>query len=377
MSKLPIKKASFAASLSQSKAVKQIKINHTIGAEAEPMPRVKDYQSGKKHLHIQEKRGDIFHDCSSMHDDYICCNVKVLATVSNCPYECSYCFLQNYLTDSTLSVIGDIDAIVTEVKQKVAKEPWRLFRIGTWELGDSVALESLSGTTSELVEAVADINNVLIELRTKSDDVASLLNLNHKGRTVVSWTVNPQEVVKREEYRTASIAERIAAMKTIVDAGYPVALHFDPMIHYPDWREGYRELLEQLFAVIPPERLTWVSIGSLRFNPEMKKIMESNYPGSHATRAEMVLGDDGKVRYIKPLRVEMYQFLYELLQRYAPEAYVYLCMERWDVWQKVLGWQPESTQHNDFLMAENLYQRFPELMSAPPLRELYESSDNL
>ncbi|MBV1873647.1 MAG: hypothetical protein KUG80_02640 [Gammaproteobacteria bacterium] len=375
MARIPLKQIktiSVSSHINEAKVTGPLKDKPLPLSFTDDAPRVKDYQSGKKHLHISEKRGELFHNCSSMHDDYICCNVKVLATVSNCPYECSYCFLQNYLTDSTLSVVGEIDAMINEIKEKIKLEPWRIYRIGTWELGDSLALEDIAGNTAPLIKEVAQLKNVLLELRTKSDQVDALLELEHKQRTVVSWTMNPQEVVKREEYRTASVAERIAAMEKVVKAGYLVAIHFDPMIYYPDWKNGYTELLTQIFAVVPQEQLTWISIGSLRFNPEMKKVMESNYPGSGATEAEMVLGDDGKVRYIKPLRVEMYQFIYQLIREHAPDPFIYLCMERWDVWKKVMGWQPESTAHHDFLMSESLYKRFPQLEFTPPQREDYE-----
>ncbi len=125
----------------------------------------------------------------------LCCNVKVLAAVSNCPYECSCCFLQNYLTDTTLSVVADTDALLREVDEKTSKQPGRLFRAGTWELGDSLALEALTGTAAELVCAFAKRPNLLLELKTKSAQVSGLLDLPHNGRTVVSWTVNPESAV--------------------------------------------------------------------------------------------------------------------------------------------------------------------------------------
>ncbi|MBL4606454.1 MAG: hypothetical protein JKY01_01310 [Pseudomonadales bacterium] len=375
MSKRPhqqIKTITISNALQENTVTDSINIPDNALQYTDTAPKVKDYQTGKKHLHITEKRGELFHDCSSKHDDYICCNVKVLATVSNCPYECSYCFLQNYLTDSTLAVVGEVDAMITEVSEKISSEPWRIQRIGTWELGDSLALEDIASNTAPLVEKIAALPNVLLELRTKSDQVESLLKVNHQQKTVVSWTMNPQAVVTQEEYRTASVTARIAAMKKVADAGYLLAIHFDPMIYYPEWEQGYSELLEQIFAVIPQEQITWFSIGSLRFNPEMKKVMENNYPGSRATEAEMVLGNDGKVRYIKPLRVEMYRHLYQLLKHYAPDPYIYLCMERWDMWTKIFGSRPDSTAHNDFLMSESLYQRFPQLDFTKPEREQYE-----
>ena len=50
------------------------------------------------------KKGQKLDTCASKYQDYICCNVKVLKSVSNCPYDCTYCFLQNYLTDGLNSL---------------------------------------------------------------------------------------------------------------------------------------------------------------------------------------------------------------------------------------------------------------------------------
>lgn len=349
-------------------------IGHAVQQLSRP-PRVQDYRSGKTHLHVQAKRGATFHACASLDDRYLCCNVQVLAAVSNCPYECSYCFLQNYLTDPTLSVVGDTAALLQEIREKSARQPWRFYRIGTWELGDSLALEPLVGTAAELVTAFSKQPNALLELRTKSAHVDTLLNLPHGGRTVVSWTLNPAPVIRCEEYRTASLGERLEAMAKAADAGYLIAVHFDPMIYYPDWETGYEDLVRDVFRAVPAERMTWISMGSLRFNPEMKKVMEDHYPGSRATHAEMVLGDDGKVRYIKPLRLAMYHKLYEALWRHGdPLIFVYLCMERWDVWQRIFGRSPQSIGHLDYLMTRSLYQRFPGLVHQEPDRALYDPS---
>ncbi|MFL7807129.1 MAG: hypothetical protein AB8I80_00790, partial [Anaerolineae bacterium] len=65
---------------------------HHVETVGEP-PRVDDYREGKRSLHLGDKRGSVMHPCASLHPDYICCNVQVLATVSNCPFDCSYCFL--------------------------------------------------------------------------------------------------------------------------------------------------------------------------------------------------------------------------------------------------------------------------------------------
>jgi spore photoproduct lyase len=120
--------------------------------------------------------------------------------------------------------------------------------------------------------------------------------------------------------------------------------------------------------------MAWISIGSLRFNPEMKRSMESYYPRSRATSAEMVLGDDGKVRYIKPLRKEMYAVLRAALRAAgAADVFTYLCMERPDMWEHIFGQTPPSTRHMDFAMAQSLHRRFPGMVPQPPRPEHYDA----
>ncbi len=318
------------------------------------------------------KRGEAMGTCATFNMKYVCCRVHVLKSVQNCPFECSYCFLQNYLTDGITKTIHDTKTLMQEVRGKISKEPSRLFRIGTWELGDSLALEDKTGQAASLIQEFAVLKNAVLELKTKSDCVDSILNLYHKGRTVVSWSLNTDYIIRTEEKGTASLDNRMEAIRKTVNAGYLIGLHFDPMIIYKGWENGYEKLLKQTFSVVPRDRIAWISIGSLRFNPEMKKKIENNYPDSRMTSAEMVLGDDSKIRYVKPLRVKLYRYLYGELRKYMSDNnHIYLCMERWDIWDKVFGFHPDSIGHLDYLFAKSLYERYG-LTEKPPERVDYK-----
>ena len=152
------------------------------------------YRDGKRSVEVIPKKGDAMDLCATWGEEYVCCNVHVLKSVQNCPFDCSYCFLQNYLNDGTMKVVGDTKSLIDEVKEKTAKQPWRFFRIGTWELGDSLALENKTGQAAKLVCEFAKLPNAMLELKTKSDIVDPILGLDHKGRTVVSWSLKPRRV---------------------------------------------------------------------------------------------------------------------------------------------------------------------------------------
>lgn len=363
------------SSISRDKGVDTSALNPSmdaINATVTDSSIIPDYRQGKNHLRIIPKKGETMDVCATIHPTYRCCNVHVLKSVSNCPFDCSYCFLQNYLNDGQTKVVGDIAAMMDEVKQKLAAEPNRLFRIGTWELGDSLALERDTGQAWDLIHEFAMLDNAILELKTKSDVVDPILTADHNGRTVVSWSLNPDELIRLQEHRTARLSERLDAIKKVRDAGYVIGLHFDPMIWYDGWENAYPDLVRQLAAIVPKDQIAWISFGSLRFNPEMKYKMEANFPKSTITLPEMVLGDDGKLRYVKPQRVAMYQTIYSAIRQYwGDNLLVYLCMERYDMWEKIMGYSPESIEDLDFRFASSLYQRFPQFRHVDPLPEYY------
>ena len=348
---------------------------------------ISNYREGKQHLAVVEKKGEVMDTCATIHDDYVCCNVKVLKSVSNCPFDCSYCFLQNYLNDGTTKVVGDIQSMMAEVHSKISAEPWRLFRIGTWELGDSLALEDITKQGAQLICEFAKLPNALLELKTKSDCVDPILHCDHQQKTVVSWSMNSSHIIDTEEHKTASLDQRLAAMKKVGNAGYLIGIHLDPMIYYESWKEDYTHLIESIFSVVVPEQIAWISLGSLRFNPEMASKMMANFPASSLPYEAMKTGPDGKMRYVKPLRLEMYRHVISELCRVmnipsieslSPLAtpsiqtpLFYFCMERWDIWDKVLGSHPSSIQHLDYLFARSLHGRYPDIIQTPGSLEQY------
>jgi spore photoproduct lyase len=356
-------------------------------AESETPKIIKDYREGKQVLAFSEKKGETFDTCATISEKYICCNVKVLKSVSNCPFDCSYCFLQNYLTDGTTTVIDDTEAMIAEVQEKTLKQPGRFFRIGTWELGDSLALENESRQAEKLIQAFTDVPQAILELKTKSDCVDTILGLDHQHKTVVSWSMNTRHIIDRQEHRTATLDQRLAAIEKVVDSGYLVGIHFDPMIDYPDSEPEYASLVKEIFSRIPNQQIAWISIGSLRFNPEMKRKMEENFPAANLTISEMVLGNDGKMRYPKPTRIKMYRNILDALKIAIPDLspptdrnpkspILYFCMERWDMWDKLLGDHPTSIAHLDYLFADAFHKRYPHIVPQEPDFSIYEKFES-
>jgi spore photoproduct lyase len=300
----------------------------------------------KKSLILARFKGRFFKACpgrqSRGDSRNVCCDYFVINFASNCHMECTYCYLQSYLNFPYLIVYTNLDDLLEELEEAFVLNPEGRIRVGTGELADSLALDPLTGYSRYLVEFFARKPNALLELKTKSNCVDNLLGLDHRRRTVVAWSVNPDAIQRLEEHKTATIRQRLEAASRCVEVGYPVAFHFDPMIHYEGWMEGYRHLIEEIFKRIPASSIAWISLGGLRMTAAQRVLMKERFPRSILPYGELIPAEDGKLRYFKPLRVELYRRLLEWLDRYGPGVKVYACMERPEVWDKSFGARPET-----------------------------------
>ena len=120
--------------------------------------------------------------------------------------DCSYCFLQEYLADNpAFQVYANYADSFDELDRLCANAPGRSFRVGTGELADSLAFDSLTGISRDLIDFFATRENLTLELKTKTDEIENLLDVDPRGRVLVSWTLSPDAV-----YRSLGASHRLA-----------------------------------------------------------------------------------------------------------------------------------------------------------------------
>ena len=297
---------------------------------------------GKRHLLLCRNKGKFFKPCPGTRE-YQCCDYHVLNIGMNCPMDCVYCILQAYLNNPWLSFFVNIDELFAELDDELLAHPDKFYRIGTGEFTDSLALDRLTGLSRHLVDYFKDKNNAVLELKTKSVEIDNLMDITHGGRTVIAWSLNSTLVMKEEEIRTASLDQRLAAAKQCAEKGYRLAFHFDPIIYHDGWQDGYKTTIKKLFEVVPSEQIVWISLGALRFIPQLKTIASGRFTGSRFFYQEFIEGLDGKSRYFLDQRIEMYKLLVEEFHKYASQrTCIYFCMESDLIWQEVFGYTPEE-----------------------------------
>ncbi|MEW6262858.1 MAG: spore photoproduct lyase family protein [Thermodesulfobacteriota bacterium] len=293
---------------------------------------------GSDRLVLTRHRGSFVKPCPGT-KGYICCGLEIIHFGLGCSLGCSYCILQAYLDTEALVLFGNVDEGLAEVESRLAAPSFKPARFCTGEFTDSLLLEDLTGLAARLVLIFSKTPH-LLELKTKTADVKGLLDLDHGRRTLISFSVNAPEVARQEETRAAPLGKRIEAAGLVVRAGYRVGFHFDPIIRHPGWEDGYARTVEEIFRVTPADRIAWFSLGAFRYLPRLKAVVRRRHPRTRIMDEEFILAEDGKMRYLRPLRVEMYRRLLELIRQYDPAACVYLCMESPRVWREVFDFDP-------------------------------------
>ncbi len=313
------------------------------GREA-AMPRGGDadpFGAGKRRMVLMRRRSPFLMACPAGSAEFACCGYLVLALASNCPMDCSYCFLQEYLAGNPgFQVYANYADAMDELDRLARRSPGRSFRVGTGELADSLAFDRITGISRDLVEFFAARDGLTLELKTKTDEIENLLELDPRGRTIVSWTLSPEAVFRSSEHRTAPPSARISSARRVLEAGYNVAFHLDPIIAYPQAGRDYGELLDELFSAVPPERISFFSMGTLRMTPTLRTAARERFPGDRMLVGEEVLSPDGRYRAFAPLRVALYRKISDRIRNAAPKVPLYLCMEQRGIYRRVTGADP-------------------------------------
>ena len=293
----------------------------------------------KRILYLTRFKGELIRPCPGT-KEYICCGYRILHIGTNCPIDCSYCILQAYFNQPYTRLFVNTADLFDQLKAHVHEHPGEIFRLGTGEFTDSLALDPLTGFSRHLFQELPVYSNVVVELKTKTRAVGNLLKEIPISNIIVSWSLNPQEIIRKEERGAASLSERLEAARQCQERGYFLGFHFDPIIVFPGWEAAYRRTVEALFSALSPEGIVWISLGCFRFIPTLKPIIQKRSPSSRYIHQEFIPALDKKMRYVQSVRIEVYRKMVQWIRAHGKEITVYLCMENSSVWDKVFGFVP-------------------------------------
>jgi spore photoproduct lyase len=255
------------------------------------------------------------------------------------------------LNNPLITIHANTSELYKQLDDFLHKNRNRALRIGTGELGDSLALDHLTDRSSELISYFSGHPNALLELKTKTVNIKNILAHDPPGNIVIAWSLNSAKIAGEEEIGAPPVPDRIHAARLVSQAGYRVGFHFDPIINFEGWADGYGEIIENLITQIDREKIAWISLGSLRFPPALKPVIQRRFPETKIIYDEFIAGKDGKLRYPKPLRRRFFQrIIGDLKKAGGGEIPVYFCMESRDIWMDGQKKAPRSKKEVEKLL---------------------------
>jgi len=244
-------------------------------------------QKGKEVLYLTRNKGAFIRPCPGTLS-YRCCDYMILHIGSYCTMDCSYCILQTYFHPPVLTFFVNQRDLLAELEAWLPQKTAR--RIGTGEFTDSMIWEAWTDLSQVLVPCFARQSYTALELKTKTTAIGNL------------------------------------------------AFHFDPMVLYDGCVAEYRQVVDLLFKNVAPDNIVWISLGAFRFIPALKPIIQKRFARSkigsnYILGGEFITGLDNKMRYFKPLRIELYRQIITHIREYTPDVTLYFCMEDDEVWR--------------------------------------------
>ena len=283
--------------------------------------------------------------CPVASEKTCCCNLLTLDAVESCGFDCSYCSIQSFYNQNTIT----FDSGFANKLLNLNLDKNKTYHIGTGQSSDSLMWGNREGVLDALFQFAKENPNVLLEFKTKSDNIKYFLENDVPKNILCTWSLNTQTIIENEEHLSASLEKRIAAARKVADKGVKVGFHFHPIVEYENYLREYEEVYDKLLATFDKSEVALVSFGTLTFiKPVIKQLREREF---RSKITQMPFEDaSGKNSYPDATKVEMFQHAYK---SFAPwhsgdkdDIFFYLCMEEHEMWAKTFGYQYST--NNDF-----------------------------
>jgi spore photoproduct lyase len=259
--------------------------------------------------------------------------------IDGCMFRCAYCGFGRYIVFHL-----DVERLIDGLDAVFAEHPaQRLYKFSN--MTDLPPFEPELDVVPPMVERFAREADRYLMLFTKSDNVDFLRDIDHRGRTIISWSITCGTASRQVDKRAATMDERIDAMARMRDVGYLVRARLSPIVPVINWREEYTELFERMFERVRPDMVTMELLGWMTVD-DLLAIFDRWLLDSDALAAAEAARDElAGVRwgpFTQQTHDEIYQFCIDTVHRLSPNTPISVCHGTAATW-KSLGASMDMT----------------------------------
>lgn len=274
-----------------------------------------------------------------------CCNLLTLDAVQSCGFDCSYCSIQSFYNQDKIG----FDVNFKENLKNLKLDPNETYHIGTGQSSDSLMWGNKEGILDALFEFAQNNPNVILEFKTKSNNIKYFLDHDVPFNIICTWSLNTPTIIENEEHLAASLEQRIQAARKVANKGVLIGFHFHPIVQYENYLEEYGKVYQKLLNTFKSNEVALVSFGTLTFiKPVIQKIRSRNFKSKILQMP--TVNANGKASYPLEIKREMFSHAYKAFKPWHKDVYFYLCMEDESLWKDVFGYEYSSNNQMEDMM---------------------------
>ncbi len=235
----------------------------------------------------------------------------------NCLYDCRYCFLQGMYRSANYVLFANYDEFKSAIDKKIKELKGEEVHFFSGYDCDSMAFDPLTHFVKSFIPLFRNNPCACLELRTKSTQIRSLLDIEPIQNIIIAFSLTPTEIANELEHKAPTVNRRLEAIQKLQENGWNIGLRFDPLIYQNDFEDLYDHLFEKVFTQIQLSRLHSVSLGSFRLPKNFFQSLTRLYPDEKLF-ASPLEESEGMISYKKTLQLALHQHCSKAILRHVP-----------------------------------------------------------
>lgn len=242
-----------------------------------------------------------------------------------CPAHCQYCYLAGSLSGvPVVKVYGNLPQILANLSNYEREGKNITYEVSCYT--DPLGIEHLTGSLAECIRYFGTRDTAYLRWVSKFDRVEQLLDLPHNGHTRCRVSLNADPISHSMEGGTATVSQRLWALRQLALNGYPVGIVLAPIMAIANWQRHYADLFDSIATILDLECDLTFELITHRFTPKSKEVLQTWYPNSKLDLEEASRSQKrnkfGGVKYVysKDTMTELKEFIQHKISTNFPQA---------------------------------------------------------
>jgi spore photoproduct lyase len=244
----------------------------------------------------------------------------------NCLYDCRYCFLQGMFQSAHYVLFVNYEDFIEDMQSMLSRHEKETVHFFSGYDCDSLALDPVTNFTAEFLPFFTKNPQALLELRSKSTQIRSLIKQEPIQNCVIAFSFTPDKIARALEHKAPSIEKRISAIIELQNAGWKIGLRFDPLIYTKNYAEEYTTLFNSVFSKLDADLIHSVSLGGFRLPKDYFRKLEKLYPEERLFSSPLE-EEDNSISYPANIRNEMLEFCKDIILQHIANEKFFPCHE--------------------------------------------------